>query len=333
MRWLAATLLALLALAYALIVFAAPSAEVRPAPDERGLGGLSLLVEAMRAKGYRVAFDPSSRPRLEKGDVAIAPVKVGEYAPFPKRALAPVSKFVQGGGKALFLEVPPQLAPITAPVAASDLLGHSAKVSSTPVDNSEDLLEDEVAGTGLWWNDADRLARLSSVGKGRQAVLYAGALATNRFLGCADNARVVLSTLDAVARSGDRLVFVAGGYGENEEVGPIEAIGPWAVGALWQSLAVLAAFGLARGIRFGLPTPDPRVRQGSRELLDVLASHYRRGRRTEAPLLAAAKARPDDLDLQAYAARINVPEADARRALMESEARPRPKKASPSPHS
>ncbi len=319
MRWIAATLLGLLALAYALIVFAAPSAEVHPAPNDRGLGGLSLLAGALRAKGYRLVFDPSSKPRLGKADVAVVPL-LGTRA-VPKNVLA----FVRTGGRAIVFSVPEQLQSIAGPQTVRDVLHRSATVDETasmaPNPSSPPGM---VAPVAAWRDeDDDSMASLSQLGKGRMARLAEGALATNRFLGRRDNARVVLATVGSVARPGDRLVFVADGYGEAEDLGPVEAIGSWAVGALWQSLAVLAAFGAARGIRFGLPSSESKTRKGSRELLDVLAGHYRRGRHTEAPLLAAARERPDDAELQAFAARVKVAEGDARRVLIESEARPR----------
>ncbi len=322
MRWIAATLLGLLALAYALIALAAPSAAVRPAPDDQGQGGLSSLTAALRAAGYRVAFDRSSRPRLAKDDVVVTPVlpKDEDMEGFgvPKE----VVRFVAEGGRAFALGVPKEIQPVGRTLAVRDIRGRRAKVDDTQTSEFAPP-EGQLAGASDWTGDERILSQLVQVGKGRIARLDDGALATNRFLARNDNARVVLSTLATVARPGDRLVFVAEGYGEAENLGPIEAIGPWAVGALWQSLAVLAAYGAARGIRFGLPAPEVRVRRGARELLDALAGHYRRGRRTDAPLAAAARERPDDYEAQAIAARAKVPEAEARRILMEIEARPR----------
>jgi hypothetical protein len=106
-------------------------------------------------------------------------------------------------------------------------------------------------------------------------------------------------------------------------LGPSDAIGPGAVGALWQSLAILAVFGVTRGVRFGLSAPDSRARRGSRDLLDVVAAHYRQGRRTDAPLAMIARERPDDVEAQGLAARPKVAEEVARRALIEIESRPR----------
>ena len=47
MRWLATTLMALLALAYALIALSAPSTQVHPTPNDTGLGGLRELVVSL----------------------------------------------------------------------------------------------------------------------------------------------------------------------------------------------------------------------------------------------------------------------------------------------
>jgi hypothetical protein len=318
MRWIATTLLGLLALAYAIVVFSTPGVEVRPAPDDAGFGGLSLFSAAARDAGYRVAFDGSTRPRLSPDDVAIVPVISGHI--IPKAALEYVSK----GGRAFVLGVPKDLQPVTDSFEVADVSGRAAKVDETEYAPANPVTPaGSLPPVDGWRDEVSALSTLGALGKGRIARLDAGALATNRFLGRLDNAKVVLSVLRSVAKPGSQLVFLPGGYGEDAAPGPIEAIGPGAVGALWQSLAVLAAFGVARGIRFGLSAPDLRQRRGARELLDAVAGHYRRARRTDAPLAAAARERPDDEQAQALAARIKVPEADARRALIELETRPK----------
>ena len=276
MRWVPLTLLALLGLAWALVAFAAPGHAVRPAPDERGAGGLSLFAEAVRKVGYRVAFDPSTRPRLGPGDVAVVPVlerDSGETVT-PQEAV----RLAAGGGRAVVLCVPERLQPVGASLIVKGVKG-KAKIDATQP--SLVVSPEEQTAEAAVWRDGDggTVATLSQVGRGRIARLEYGALATNRFLGRRENARVVFDILAAVARPGERLVFLAVGYGEAEDPGPFEAVGPWAVGALWQSLAVFAAYGLARGIRFGLPAPEVRARGGARDLLDALAGHYRGARR------------------------------------------------------
>ena len=320
MRWVAGTLLALLALSYALIALAAPSTDVHPAPDDRGLGGLSLLTKALRDAGYKVAFDGSTRPRLGKDDVAVVPVLSNRAT--PGEALAHVSS----GGRTFVLSVPTELRPIGGSVQVVDFGGRKAKVDDVASDGWSPDGSPALPPANVWRFERTPVATLGQIGKGRVARLEDGALATNRFLGRLDNAKVVLSTLLPLAKPGSQLVFLAGGYGEATAPGPIEAIGPWAVGAVWQTLAVLAAFGVARGIRFGLSAPEARQRRGARELLDAVSGHYRRARRTDAPLLAAARERPDDADIRSLALRSKVPEAEARRALLELESRPKPRR-------
>ena len=319
MRWIAVTMIAILALSYALIVFAAPSTEVRPSPDDQGFGGLSLFANALRDGGYRVVVDPSSKPRPLKQDVLVAPVRLtrGQTLETPDAVL----RFVKAGGRALVVSVPDMLQPVGESVEVVDARGGKAKVDWT-IDSNLPEPPSQIASAAIWMGDGSTPATLTQVGAGRIVRLEEGALATNRFLGREDNARVVLSSLAKVARPGDRLVFVAMGYGEAKDLGPIEAIGPWAVATLWQTLGVLALYGIARGVRFGLPTPDVRQRRGARELLDALAGHYRRGRKTDAPLLAAARERPDDMAVQAIAVRPKVSESEARQALVELESRP-----------
>lgn len=321
MRWIAVTLVGLLALSYALIVLGAPSADVHPAPDDRGLGGLSILTETLRGQGYRVSYDKSSRPRLSPDDVVIAPVLGTKKTP------AAALRHVRSGGRGLLLGIPSDLQPIVDSVSVQDAQGKKAKVDNTsPSPALPESPDGEVAAAAAWSYEDDTLALLTQLGKGRLARLEDGALATNRFLGRLENARVVLSTLGTVAKPGDHLVFLAGGYGEEEAPGPIESIGPWAVGALWQSLAILGAFGIARGIRFGLPTPERTSQRGSRELLDAVATFYRRGKHTDAPLGAAARANPTDLEAERLSRRPKVSESEARQALTVFEERAKRRK-------
>lgn len=318
MRWLAATLMALLALAYALIVLASPSAEVRPAPDDTGLGGLSSFAQTLKRMGYRVAFDPSTRPRLLADDVVVAPVLDNNQIP------EPALLHVREGGRAYVIGVPSDLQPILDTFEAKDPTDKSANVDYTSSEPVQPAKPTDVLATATFWSAEDTvLSSLQQVGKGRIARLEAGALATNRFLARHDNARVALATLATIAKKGDRLVFVAGGYGEASSPGAIEAIGPGAVGALWQSLIVLAAFGLMRGIRFGLPVSEQSSRRGSRELIDAVASFYRRGKYPQAAVASAAKQHPDDEAIQAIAKRPKITEDEARRALTELDVRSR----------
>ena len=169
-RWVAATLLGLLALAYALIVFAAPSVEVHPAPDDRGLGGLDLLTQALRAKGYRVAFDPSSRPRLAREDVAVVPL-LGDRA-VPKEILA----HVRVGGRAFVISVPAALQAVGASETARDVLRRAATIDATDYVPPSPSAPDGLVAPVVAWrvSDEDPVASLSQIGEGRLARARAG---------------------------------------------------------------------------------------------------------------------------------------------------------------
>lgn len=306
--------MALLGLAYALVALSGVDGDVRPAPDEPGLGGLSNFAKALQGMGYRVTVDPSTRPRLDSSDVVIAPVLSNQK--IPETAL----QHVREGGRGFIIGVHPWLQPIKGVQSVKNSLGRRASVDATEAAPADPQEPKGSLATASNWSG---ISSLQQIGKGRLARLDAGALATNRFLSRRENARVVLASLGTVSQKGDRLVFIAEGYGEASAPGPIEAIGPWAVGALWQSLVLLAAFGLSRGIRFGLPAPDRTQRRGSRELLEAVATFYRRGRYTNAAVASAAKEHPQDKGGQAVAARPNLSEEDARLALIELDSRSR----------
>lgn len=316
MKWLATTLVALLALAYALIVLGTPPPAVRPSPLETGPGGISAFREALEAAGYRTAYDQRARPKLDPHDVVVAPILADREFP------TALTRFVENGGKALVLGIPDSIQPVLAPAPATAKSGKRANVSPVEPVNLLELTLVKPGSVEHWTDASATIATTGMVGKGTVEFVDVGALATNRFLGRNDNAYLLLDAVAVVARPGDRIVFIAGGYGEDQAVGPIEAVGPWAVGVLWQGLFLLAAFGLARSVRFGLPAPDLMATKGARDLLDAIASHYRRGKRTDAVLRAVAKEHRD-ATVEHLLRRGKAAEYETRAALIELEERAR----------
>lgn len=316
MKWLAATLIGLMALAYALLALGTPPPAVHPSPTETGQGGLSAFRDALDAAGYRTAYDVHANPKLDAHDVVVAPVLAEESVPDS------LGRFVEKGGKAIVLGIPPSIQPVLPPVQAKAKSGKRANVSRVEGQNLFDQLNLKSGSVYHWTSEESPIATTAALGKGTVEFVDVGAVATNRFFGRAENARFLLDAVAAVAQPGDRLVFVPGGYGEEQATGPIEAVGPWAVGALWQTFFVLAAFGVARSVRFGLAAPDVEVRKGARDLLEAIASHYRRGKRTDAVLRAVAKEQRDQA-IDRLMRQKGVRESEARAALIEIEERTR----------
>jgi hypothetical protein len=111
---------------------------------------------------------------------------------------------------------------------------------------------------------------------------------SNRFIDMADDAEFVLSTIDLLARPGDRLVFTEASFGNVSEPGFFETLGPWAVSAWRQVIVVFLVLVFSLGKRFGYPEERRRVVQSSRDLADAFGNLLRRSKRVDLTLQMAA---------------------------------------------
>ena len=74
------------------------------------------------------------------------------------------------------------------------------------------------------------------------------------------------------------MVFADASSGDSENPSYVQLIGPWAVGAWYQSLLLFTVVVFTLGKRFGLAAPDRTPEPSQRDLADALADTYARGR-------------------------------------------------------
>ena len=270
--------------------------------------GTAALEELFRKSGYQVVVDNTTAPVLDKGDLAVAfysmtnptaPTLTGsgsdDTADDPLQPTRDdLTKFVQDGGSLLSLPVNPSFAEdsktfLDRAVTIHSASGQQASVNwdRTPVNTP--FIPDSDQHFSLWSADPDArnatdFVSLHRVGKGSDAVLANGIIASNRFLDKNENALVLMETARVLAKPGARVVFVEAAFGNVEDPSLTELIGPWAKAA-WLQLVFLGIVAIyTLGKPFGLPDPERREQKGSRELLDAMADTLRRGRMTRLAL-------------------------------------------------
>ncbi len=268
--------------------------------------GTAALEELFRKSGYQVVVDNTAAPVLNKGDLAIAfypmadpsvptPTGSGDTSADPLQPTRDdLTKFVQEGGSLLSLPVNQNFAGdskafLDKAVTVHSASGKQAKVNwdTTPVNVT--FIPDSDQHFPLWAADptarnATDFVSLHRVGKGSDAVLANGIIASNRFLDKNENALVLMETARVLAKPGARVVFVEAAFGNVEDPSLTELIGPWAKAA-WLQLVFLGIVAIyTLGKPFGLPDPERREQKGSRELLDAMADTLRRGRMTRLAL-------------------------------------------------
>lgn len=268
--------------------------------------GASAFQELLKRSGYQVVVDTSSTPKLRPGDMAVAffdadakasPANGSDEA--PTDPLQPtkddLAKFVKDGGSLLSLPFSRDFAGdsknfLDSNIPVQSASGQKAQVNwdkNGPADAS--FIENTDQPYSLWGlgrntKQAVDLVSLHRNGKGLDAVVADGIIASNRFIDRNQNALVLMDTARVLAKPGARVVFVEAAFGNVDDLSLTETIGPWAKAAWFQLvfLGIVAIYTL--GKPFGLPDPERREQKGSRELVDAMADTLRRGRMTRLAL-------------------------------------------------
>lgn len=304
----------LLSLAYALLGVLVISAvllslgerEVAASPSaiSRAPSGTAAFAELLRRRGYRVALDRRETPKLTKDDLAVAFVlrkesffepeaDLKDRYPFSERIRENLTRFVQDGGTLFVLPVDDNFQQASREVqrSGSTLVaqrGSSLKVS-LPEEGNHDLSDAFVdrAGGGMnIWSDR---VRLRPSGAGLVVSLADGLPATNRFLDQDDNAQWLLTLIEGASPGKGNVVFTEAAAGIVRTPGLMESIGAWASVAWWQLLFAFLVVAFSLGRRFGIPELAPYHQRGARELVDAMATTYRRGRKAPAALTVAVE--------------------------------------------
>jgi hypothetical protein len=305
---IAIALTGVLIIAVGMIALGEHESESYPSAQSYLPSGTAALGELFRRSGYQVVVDTGATPSLQKGDLAVAffsaDPKVTPVSQDSGDDDAPVdplqptkddlTKFVQDGGSLLSLPITQDFAGdsrtfLQKVVPVQSAKGQKASVNWDGNAVSTTFIPDSDEHYTLWSSNPNtkveaQLVSLHRVGKGSDAVVADGIIASNRFIDRNQNALVLMDTVRAIAKPGSRVVFVEAAFGNVEDPSLTELIGPWARAAWFQLvfLGIIAIYTL--GKPFGLPDTERREQKGSRELLDAMADTLRRGRMTRLAL-------------------------------------------------
>jgi hypothetical protein len=308
---IAIALTGVLLIAIGMIALGQHESESFPSAHSYLPSGTAALEELFRRSGYTVVVDQKASPKLQPGDLAVAFYSVdsknilaqiqdqenkdSEPAPDPLQPTKDaLNSFVKDGGSLLSLPVAEDFAGnsksfMNSVVTVQSPDGSKARVNWDGNPSGETFISDSDQHYALWADysnprTARELVSLHRVGKGSDAVVADGIIASNRFIDRNQNALVIMDTARVLAKPGARVVFVEAAFGNAEDPALTELIGPWAKAA-WLQLVFLGIVAIyTLGKPFGLPDPERREQKGSRELLDAMADTLKRGRMTKLAL-------------------------------------------------
>jgi hypothetical protein len=308
---IALALTGVLIIAAALIALGSQERRTFPSANSFLPSGSSAFQELLRRSGYTVVVDQNTRPKLQPGDLAVAfytnaPTNINITAEQDEDKLAPtidaLTEFVKVGGNMLALPVSPDFEEESKNIydrhsAITSPSGIPARVSWDHTDPLDDFLDTGDSVDYQAWGSntqpvedgkTSTFVDLVTLGKGHEAVVAEGLVATNRFLDRDQNALVLSDTVQMLAKPGARIVFVEAAFGNVQDPGLTEVIGPWAKAAWMQLIFLVIIIVYTLGKPFGLPASERRKERGARELLDAMADTLRRGKMTKLALRAVS---------------------------------------------
>lgn len=305
----------LIVIASGLISLGQQDESADPKAKSYGPSGVSAFAELLKRNGISVEISRESKPKLTKGDVAVAFKVIGEQKlnliddgskqpePFFDTQFW---KFVENGGCGIILPLDKayldasQKTKEQPSTLVTDLSTHETFHVSTGGNLNADVFEapeDDSAELELWKDEDASFLRAFSHGKGAGLIVRDALGVTNRFLDKEDNAKAFMAIFSILTKSHKRVVFTEASFGNINDPGLLEAIGPWA-NAAWQQLIFLGiVIVFTLGKRFGTPDDVRLPQRGARELLDGISDTFKRNRATQAALATALRSADADIRL------------------------------------
>jgi len=289
-------LLGLLVLATALLLVGRSDPTANPSVTNYGPSGLAAWAELLRRDGYQVRIERDPTPAFEQDDVLIAvavtgrgfDVLSGPVTPRTQATTQAITQHLEEGGVGLFTIVPYNFEEATKIAENPTELTRKGKptkrVSTSAGTNALEVpfswmptdLVTAGATYSTWTSTAGDYDHIIPTGKGRTLYFDDGMAITNRFLDQFDNAEVSLDLFRSVAPPGSKVVFVEAYFGNVQDEGWIDSLGPWASAARTQALILAGVIILTLGVRFGSPLYERQKTRGTRELVDAVADVFRR---------------------------------------------------------
>ncbi len=295
---LAYGLMGLLAISALLITFARKTGSTEPSIGSFGPSGLSLFSQLLREAGYEVSATRDPTPFLDpKRDVPVAVTfneqsfELWDQSEKQDPIGEQLRKFAEKGGLIIDGRMKRDFGSTTRSSRPIDVrAGYSEATAKVHFDPSMILgpewVHSEPETTQLWLTPGQTIVSLSSIGAGKGLFFLDFSTATNRFIDQADNAPVLLASIQASVPKGSRLVFLEAAWGNASEPGLFEAIGEWAAAGWSQALILGLVIVYTLGRPFGLPEAKRPGQRGQRELVDAYSSLLRRAEATDIAMQA-----------------------------------------------
>lgn len=288
-RWLKLSvgiLVGLLAVSAGLLALGSNERKTDPRIDSFRPSGLAAFAELLRANGYAVRLGPAP---ASSGALTVVPVKEQKAGTYEvSDAVAGfLGSRLRGGGRMLIAPLPEDFMDAVDQASAhrveNAVTGAALQVRSrTDLESNPDWSfadESDVQAT-IWADGSAPFAWLFTVGRGRAALVSDGLVATNQFIGEAQNADLLMNMIATMTTGGPRIVYFDERTFSGEEPSLLEILGPGATAAWNQALFLFLIVVLTLGKRFGLPDETRSSQVGQRELVDAIADVFRRGRQT-----------------------------------------------------
>jgi hypothetical protein len=303
-------LVGLLVLAVGIISLGHVDTKARPSIDSYGPSGTAALASLLRERGFDVRVDRTSRPKMKSDELAVAFV-TGAFAmssvPVPAPARTPeaeedlafadtITQFAKNGGHLLVAEIDSNFQQAASDANALPIVRNQEKATVTISKHGLLAYEGWSKDPHETWVEPSQTAFVKSysIGRGVGIALADGIGMMNRYLDRNDNARFMVSLLEAAAPA-KKIVFLEAGFGEAVDPGLMESLGGWAKYGWTQLLLLCLVVAFTLGKRFGMPDVDRVVQRGQRELVDAVGSLYYRSRADKTAIGAVLKNADRDL--------------------------------------
>lgn len=308
MRSVPRTIWALLGLlVVAGFVLSLGKSEDRSHPDSLSYGpsGTRALNELLRASGYRVTSAQTSPTALKPEQTLIVFELTAEVwsSDLPSLAYAEdhpsVVSHLEAGGNVVIVHLRQTFGRMSrsASSGATRRIAYASDASeftwtvhygTSPAEWQYDMGYGPAAAPLMLLSD-NAFVTLESLYEGRIFRVADGLSATNRFLDLADNASFWLHVIETAGGGARDVVFLDSALRSEGAPGVLSLFGDWARYAWWQLVILFAVIIYTLGKPFGLPEP-PLVREGGRrELVDAVATLYKRSAATDVALREVLK--------------------------------------------
>lgn len=271
-----------------------------PSIEGRTPSGYLGLAEVLRANGYRVEMDRSTKPQFRADDV---PLVVELTEPGEKGSLFytgdrwdkdgtqksvhdAVMKHLEAGGAMVHIDLKKDFQD-----ASSEAT--TASVTNTLTGNTMQITESKLEpGTFFEYNKkvtpllttGDRLNNVAYLGlrtekKGTVYFVENGLPFTNRFITQQENAKVALAVFRSAVPKTKRIVAVEAAFGNVHDKNLAEWAGRWAQVARDQFFFLVAVVAATLAMRFGTPVSERIKELGVRSMVDAMGANLSRLRR------------------------------------------------------